>query len=98
MPLNITVHSELTPRYGVAAEAPIIDSSTPAQAVALGAQSTVINGPALLCLIADEGQRISVTQTPGYAAPLASGVKLLAGLERWYRIRAGAWYINAVAG
>lgn len=98
MPLNITVHSPLSSPQGVAAQAPSLDSSTTAQVVALGAQSTILNGPALLCLVADEDQRVSVQGVAGYAAPAVSGVKLKAGVERYVTIGSGASYINCVAG
>ena len=98
MPLNITVHSSLASPQGVSAQAPSLDGNTTAQVVALGAQSTLLNGPALLCLVADEDQRVSIQTTAGYAAPQASGVKLKAGVERYYTIGSGASYINCQAG
>lgn len=98
MALDITVHDLIASRGGAISPAAKLSVGMAAQTVALGAQSTVINGPATLCLIAGEGQRIALTKTPGYAAPSASGIKLLAGVERWYDIGAGAFYINAVAG
>ena len=98
MPLNITFHSPLLAPQGVAAQAPLLDTFTTAQIVALGAQSTIINGPAMLCLVADEDQRISAQIAPGYSAPAASGMKLKAGVERYVTVGIGPWYINCVAG
>jgi len=99
VPLNVTVHAPLPQSQGLAAQAPTFDGGTTAQVVALAAASTAIFGPAMLCLIADEDQRIGISLTPGYAAPSASGVKLKAGVERYLAIAAlGPWYISAVAG
>ena len=99
VPLNITVHSALTSSQGISAQAPTFDGNTTAQVVALGAASTPISGPALLCVIADEDQRIGISATAGYTAPAASGVKLKAGVERYLSLSAsGPWYVSAVAG
>ena len=98
MPLNITVHSSLSIVQGVASQAPSLDGNTTAQVVALGGQSTVLNGPALLILVADEDQRISFQTTAGYSAPLVTGVKLKAGVERYVTIGSGPSYLSCVAG
>lgn len=98
MPLNITVHSSLASPQGVSAQAPSLDGNTTAQVVALGAQSTLLNGPAMLILIGDEDQRVSVQTTAGYIAPLASGVKIKAGVERYVTIGSGPSYISCMAG
>lgn len=99
MPLNITVHALVAPQYGSIPPAADIDENAAAQVVALGAISTAITGPCTLCLIADEGERISVSRSNVFAAPAASGIKLLPNVERWYNIkRTGPFYINAIAG
>lgn len=98
MALNITVHDPLSLANGAMPQAPRLNDSTAAQVVALGAQSTVITGPALLCLLPDEDQRVSAARAAGYVAPASTGIKLKAGVERWVTIAAGGWYINAVAG
>ena len=99
MPLNITVHSSLSAPQGVQAPAPTFDNTVLAQVVALGAASALIAGPALICLIADEDQRVGISLNSPYAAPSASGLKLKAGVERYFNIAAnGPWYISCVAG
>lgn len=99
MPLNITVHNPLQLRNGVMPQAPLLDLNVVAQVVALGAQSTpVINGPCLVCLIADEDQRITPVTSGVYAAPSAAGIKLKAGVERYFELPKGTWFFNVAAG
>ena len=98
MPLNITAFSIRQLRYGAIPPAPLLDTNAAPQVVALGAASTVINGPCLIRLIADEDQRISASKQASYVAPSATGVKLKAGVAQDFELATGAWYINAVAG
>ena len=98
MSLNITSYSPMLSPQGVTAQAPSLDGNTVAQVVALGAQSTAISGPALLCLISDEDQRVSLQLVAGYSAPSAAGIKLKAGVERYVIVGGGTNYISCVAG
>jgi hypothetical protein len=96
--LNIRVHPPLASPQGVALQAPTLDNTITAQVVALGAVSTLINGPAMVCLNADEGQRVAALPTGGYSAPSASGIKLPAGVNTFFALPIGPWYISCVAG
>jgi len=97
MSLNITLHNPLRLQNGSMPQAASIGNAT-AQVVALGQQSTLLAKGALLCLIGDEDQRISFSTSSGYVAPAADGIKLKAGVERWYTLDTAAGYINCVAG
>ena len=99
MPLNIRVHAPLSTVQGVALQAPTLDNiSTFSQVVALGAASSLLNGPCIICLNPDEDQRIAALPTPAYVAPLASGVKLRLGQNSYFALPSGPWYISCVAG
>ena len=99
MPLNIRVHAPLAAAQGVALQAPTLDNtSTFPQVVALGTASTVINGPCMVCLNPDEDQRIAALPTAAYGAPAAAGVKLRLGVDHYFALGSGPWYISCVAG
>lgn len=98
MALNISVFNPMLLRGGAMPQAPMLTADLASQVVALGAQSTLIAGPALVCLVPDEDSRVTLTRTPGYAAPAATALKLKAGAERYFDLPTGGNYINVVAG
>jgi hypothetical protein len=97
MALNISVFDQLALRQGAAAAAPKLDASVVSQAPAAGVASTVITGPALVCVLADEDQKIATRKTAGAAlTAAATGVKIKAGAERYFELPSGLWFIAGV--
>lgn len=98
MALNITVFDPPAPSYGATPVAPRLDANVTSSIVTTGAVSGAISGPALVCLLPDEDQRVRVAKTSGAAAAQAADLKLKAGAERYFLLPPGGWYIGNVAG
>lgn len=104
MALNLTVHDPLRLQNGAMPQTVAIDEATGAaspsgQIVALGAQSAAFAGPCVLRLIPDENQRVQLSRTAGYAAPAASGIRLMANTLDFLEVRkSGTFYLNVAAG
>lgn len=99
MALNVSIHTALAAPQGVALQAPVFDVGTLAIVVALNNASAAIVGPCLVCLVADEDERIDFNLTATFVNPTSTGVKLKAGVERYYNIvTPGPWYISCITG